>query len=143
MIKRPKITFSIIIKSIKGFPEAACVCYQHVLLTDNFNNDILCSDYTIHGGPYNGFPLCDAASCKIGHNIIRQKSLKVISVSINGEVRQFEIPISFTALIEQMQLVGKRIALERNGQIVPRSQFAQQCVADGDRLEIVVAVGGG
>jgi len=38
---------------------------------------------------------------------------------------------------------GKRIALERNGEIVPRSQFAEQQLADGDRLEIVVAVGGG
>jgi sulfur carrier protein len=42
-----------------------------------------------------------------------------------------------------MGLGGKRIALERNGEIVPRSQFDQQMLANGDRLEIVVAVGGG
>jgi sulfur carrier protein len=42
-----------------------------------------------------------------------------------------------------MQLVGKRIAVERNGEIVPRGQFTQQRLNDGDRLEIVVAVGGG
>jgi sulfur carrier protein len=35
------------------------------------------------------------------------------------------------------------VALERNGEIVPRSRFADQQLADGDRLEIVVAVGGG
>ncbi|MDP1634046.1 MAG: sulfur carrier protein ThiS, partial [Gallionellaceae bacterium] len=38
---------------------------------------------------------------------------------------------------------GKRVALERNGEIVPRSQFASQQLAEGDRLEVVVAVGGG
>jgi sulfur carrier protein len=38
---------------------------------------------------------------------------------------------------------GKRIALERNGEIVPRSFFATQQLADGDKLEVVVAVGGG
>ncbi|MDO9102762.1 MAG: sulfur carrier protein ThiS [Candidatus Nitrotoga sp.] len=67
----------------------------------------------------------------------------MISVSINGEIRQFEHPVSVTTLLEQMQLTGKRIALERNGEILPRGQFNQQLLADGDRLEIVVAVGGG
>ena len=70
-------------------------------------------------------------------------NLKVISVSINGEARRFDSPISVTALLEQMQLGGKRIALERNGEIVPRGQFNQHLLANGDKLEIVVAVGGG
>ena len=48
----------------------------------------------------------------------RGQNLKVISVSINGEVRQFDRPISVAALLEQMQLTGKRIALERNGEIL-------------------------
>ncbi len=67
----------------------------------------------------------------------------MISVSINGATRTFEQPISVAQLIQQMELTGKRIALERNGEIVPRSQFAQQMLADGDNLEVVVAVGGG
>jgi len=67
----------------------------------------------------------------------------VITVSINGETRQFPQSISIAALIEEMGLTGKRIALERNGEIVPRSTFADQQLADGDRLEVVVAVGGG
>jgi sulfur carrier protein len=67
----------------------------------------------------------------------------MISVSINGETRQFDSALSVSVLLEQMQLGGKRIALERNGEIVPRSQFTQQMLSDGDRLEIVVAVGGG
>jgi len=69
--------------------------------------------------------------------------LKVISVNINGVSRQLPEPASITALIEEMGLTGKRIALERNGEIVPRSQFAAQQLADGDTLEVVVAVGGG
>ena len=46
-------------------------------------------------------------------------------------------------LIEEMGLTGKRIALERNGEIVPRSQFTTQQLEEGDRMEVVVAVGGG
>ena len=67
----------------------------------------------------------------------------MITVSINGASRQFPQAISVAALIEEMGLTGKRIALERNGEIVPRSMFAAQQLADGDRLEVVVAVGGG
>ena len=67
----------------------------------------------------------------------------MITVSINGEPRQFPQAISIAAFIEEMGLTGKRIALERNGEIVPRGNFATQQLADGDKLEIVVAVGGG
>ena len=67
----------------------------------------------------------------------------MITVSINGATRQFPEPISVAALIGEMGLTGKRIALERNGEIVPRSTFVTQQLADGDRLEVVVAVGGG
>ena len=68
---------------------------------------------------------------------------KVITISINGESRQIPSTSSIVALIEEMRLTGKRIALERNGEIVPRSNFATQNLVDGDKLEIVVAVGGG
>ncbi|HKB59573.1 MAG TPA: sulfur carrier protein ThiS [Gallionellaceae bacterium] len=67
----------------------------------------------------------------------------MISVLINGTPREFEQAISVAALIQDMQLSGKRVALERNGEIVPRSRFDDQMLSDGDRLEIVVAVGGG
>jgi sulfur carrier protein len=69
--------------------------------------------------------------------------LKVITVSINGAAHQFPDSTSVATLIEEMSLTGKRIALERNGEIVPRSLFAAQGLADGDKLEVVVAVGGG
>ena len=67
----------------------------------------------------------------------------MITVSINGATRQLPDSIGVAALIEELDLTGKRIALERNGEIVPRSLFATQQLADGDKLEVVVAVGGG
>ena len=67
----------------------------------------------------------------------------MISVQINGETREFGHPIRVSELIAELGLAGKRIALERNGDIVPRGVFAEQTVANGDRIEIVVAVGGG
>jgi sulfur carrier protein len=54
-----------------------------------------------------------------------------------------EASLNIAQLLEHMGLQGKRIAVERNGEIVPRSKFDQPILADGDRLEIVVAVGGG
>ena len=67
----------------------------------------------------------------------------VIALTINGDARQFPNPMSVAQLLDQLKLTGKRLALERNGEIVPRSRYAEQTVADGDRLEIVIAVGGG
>ena len=67
----------------------------------------------------------------------------MISVSINGVARRFDIPINVIMLLEQMQLGGKRIAVECNGEIIPRGQFDQHLLNEGDKLEIVVAVGGG
>jgi sulfur carrier protein len=67
----------------------------------------------------------------------------VIELVINGEARSFPAPLSLAQLIEMLDLAGKRIAIEKNGEIVPRSQHADTSLASGDRLEIVVAVGGG
>ena len=67
----------------------------------------------------------------------------MIELSINGEPRHFPAPLTLAQLIESLELTGKRIAIEKNGEIVPRSQHASTPLASGDRLEIVVAVGGG
>ena len=67
----------------------------------------------------------------------------VITVSINGEARQLPSGVTVASLIDEMGLAGKRIALERNGEIVPRSTFAAIRLSQNDKLEIVVAVGGG
>ncbi len=67
----------------------------------------------------------------------------MIQLTINGQPQQFEAPINVSQLIDHLELHGKRIAIERNGEIVPRSQFPQQMLVHGDQLEVVVAVGGG
>ena len=67
----------------------------------------------------------------------------MIELVINGEPRSFPSPLTLTQLIESLDLAGKRIAIEKNGEIVPRSLHASTPLASGDRLEIVVAVGGG
>jgi sulfur carrier protein len=67
----------------------------------------------------------------------------MISLTVNGERRRFDAPLTAAQLIASLQLTGKRVALERNGEIVPRGRFHQQPLSDGDRIEIVVAVGGG
>jgi sulfur carrier protein len=67
----------------------------------------------------------------------------MISLTINGVPHRFDRPLNCSELVERLQLGGKRIALERNGEIVPRSRFAACMLQEGDRLEIVSAVGGG
>ncbi len=67
----------------------------------------------------------------------------MIQVTVNGAAQRFERPLPVSALVEKMSLAGKKIAIERNGEIVPRSAHARTLIADGDQLEIVIAVGGG
>ena len=67
----------------------------------------------------------------------------MIEFTVNGTAHRFQMPLNLDQLIRELDLGGKRIAVERNGDIVPRSQFHQVQIIDGDRLEIVVAVGGG
>ena len=69
-----------------------------------------------------------------------------MNLTINGERREFRdlpAPLTVAGLLAELGLTGKRIAVERNGEIVPKSLHADTALADGDRLEIVVAVGGG
>ena len=67
----------------------------------------------------------------------------MIQLSVNGAPRQIEPGADIARLVEALELQGKRIAVERNGEIVPRSRYAGTPLAEGDRLEIVIAVGGG
>lgn len=67
----------------------------------------------------------------------------MIELTINGQLQHFDATLSVAQLLESMTLKNKRIAVECNGQIVPRSKFSKQTLMNGDKLEIVVAVGGG
>lgn len=65
-------------------------------------------------------------------------------LTINGNARQFDVQeLTVEGLVSTLGLTGKRLAIEKNGEIVPRSTFAETELNDGDKLEIVGAVGGG
>ena len=63
--------------------------------------------------------------------------------TVNGQSRELPERASVLVLVRDMALEGKRIAVEVNGEVVPRSRWASAALADGDRVEIVGAVGGG
>ncbi len=68
----------------------------------------------------------------------------MFSVIVNGRTHACRSPAPTVAdLVAELALEGKRIAVERNGDIVPRGTYRDTLLAPGDRLEIVVAVGGG
>jgi len=67
----------------------------------------------------------------------------VMQITVNGSTNLYEPPLAVAELLERMALAGKKVAVERNGEIVPRGAHGSTLLADGDRLEIVVAVGGG
>lgn len=67
----------------------------------------------------------------------------MIQIILNGQPETLVPDLTVFALLEARGLVGKRLAVERNGEIVPKARHAEVKLADGDKLEIVVAVGGG
>ena len=67
-----------------------------------------------------------------------------MNILINGITKTFDVPeLTVASLVVMLDLTGKRLAIERNGEIVPRSQFSEVLLQEGDKLEIVGAVGGG
>jgi sulfur carrier protein len=67
-----------------------------------------------------------------------------MQLTINGKSRTFAAEVATVAdLVHALGLEGTRIAVEKNGAIVPKSRHADTALVDGDRLEIVGAVGGG
>jgi thiazole synthase len=67
----------------------------------------------------------------------------VIQVTINGEARQFDQPLNVSALLDDLGIDAKKVALERNLEIVPKSAYRSMLVGNGDQLEIVHFIGGG
>lgn len=66
-----------------------------------------------------------------------------MQIQLNGDA--FEVPAGETvaALLERLDLTGRRVAVELNLEIVPRGQHATTALAEGDRVEVVHAIGGG
>ncbi len=66
-----------------------------------------------------------------------------MNISVNGEERRFEGVADVAALVAALGLETRKVAVERNLEIVPRSAYAATELADGDRIEIVTFIGGG
>ena len=66
-----------------------------------------------------------------------------MEVVVNGEAQVITSEITVAELIEQMDLAGKRLAVELNEQILPKGQHAGRRLEPGDRVEIIQAIGGG
>ena len=66
-----------------------------------------------------------------------------VEITLNGETRRLDAPLSVRGLLESLGLDPAKIAVERNLEIVPRSTYDAVAVAHGDRLEIVHFIGGG
>ena len=67
----------------------------------------------------------------------------VISVYVNGAKTDISQNTSLRALLNQLEIAGEKVAIERNLEIVPKSLYAETILTDGDRLEVVHFIGGG
>lgn len=66
-----------------------------------------------------------------------------MNLTVNGEARVFEALPHLAALVSALGLDGRKVAIERNLEIVPRSAYGKTVLCDGDRIEIVHFIGGG
>ena len=66
-----------------------------------------------------------------------------LTLTLNGEARGFEGPLTVAGLLTELGLDLRKVAVERNLEIVPRSTYAEVWLASGDTLEIVHFIGGG
>ncbi|PCJ58532.1 MAG: thiamine biosynthesis protein ThiS [Rhodospirillaceae bacterium] len=66
-----------------------------------------------------------------------------VRITVNGQDHSFDSPLNLVAALAQLGIDCRKVAVERNLQVVPRSAYEETLVADGDRLEIVHFIGGG
>ncbi|GAB4348267.1 MAG: sulfur carrier protein ThiS [Immundisolibacter sp.] len=66
-----------------------------------------------------------------------------MEITVNGTIHPLSDSPTLAQLLDQLALTGKRVAVEVNGDIVPRGEHASRVLRDGDRVEIIHAIGGG
>jgi len=66
-----------------------------------------------------------------------------MKILLNGHEKTLDAPVSVASLLRELGLAEKRVAVEVNREIVPRSQHAACALRDNDHVEVVVAIGGG
>ena len=70
--------------------------------------------------------------------------MAMTSITVNGAAYICRVPSQRVSdLVRELSLEGKRIAIERNGEIVPRGRHSETVLVEGDKIEVVAAVGGG
>jgi sulfur carrier protein len=66
-----------------------------------------------------------------------------MKIILNGHEQEIDAPVTLADVLDGAGYAGRRIAVEVNLEIVPRSRYAEHPIAAGDRIEIVHAIGGG
>lgn len=66
-----------------------------------------------------------------------------MEITVNGTAHRLPEPLTLAQLLDRLGLAGKRLAVEVNRDIVPRGEHATHALRDGDRVEIIHAIGGG
>ncbi|HYW76064.1 MAG TPA: sulfur carrier protein ThiS [Gammaproteobacteria bacterium] len=66
-----------------------------------------------------------------------------MEILLNGASRELAPDLTLTELLDVLELAGRRVAIELNGQVVPASEHAQRKLSQGDRVELISAIGGG
>ena len=64
-------------------------------------------------------------------------------IVVNGQERVLAAPVTVVVLLDELGMAGKRVAVEVNREIVPRSRHGEFQLKDSDRVEVVFAIGGG
>lgn len=75
--------------------------------------------------------------------VLDPRSMPPITVRVNGQDREVPEGHTITDLLAELGLGDRRVAVERNREVVPRAAHGSTLLADGDRLELVTFVGGG
>jgi sulfur carrier protein len=78
--------------------------------------------------------------CVAGFRVFQGVSMQIV---VNGQVRTLDEPVTVEALLHTLGVQGQRVAVEVNQEIVPRSRHGEFQIRDHDRVEVVVAIGGG
>ena len=89
---------------------------------------------------------CEAARLHLLGWLTARLEDMALTLILNGQPRMFEMlsqPVSLEVLIGELGLKGDRVAVEHNGEIVPRASWGKTSLSGGDRLEVVHFVGGG
>ncbi|MEO1135552.1 MAG: sulfur carrier protein ThiS [Pseudomonadota bacterium] len=66
-----------------------------------------------------------------------------MDITVNGDQKRLEAPLTVEGLLAVLELEPRKIAIERNMEIVPKSLYGETQLRDGDKIEIVQFVGGG